>query len=764
MKGVAQIRKFSIWVSRIPARLPLLGMVVGCFLGVLCAEAQWTSVGLIALLLPLVLAVRFRAWKTVLLLGAWMALWALHGGRLQEQEKLASSLREGSSGVTTLAGVVTRRLDRDGFLPGAWMQIEEGPWQGALVGLRRIPKSLRPGDRVRVKGDLSLPPVARNPGEMDFSQWMRVVGLAGELEVQDLAVLDPPAWQYALTRWSWAWRGRVGELVTAGVPPNSREALLIRALVLGDRSQGGDKLYGVFRRTGTMHVFAVSGLHVGLVGLLGWLLMRAFCIPRSTGLWVVVALIWSYALVTGLRPPAFRAATMGTFVLLGFVLRRQSSVGNALLASVPVVLMMDSFQWRLPGFQLSYVVVAVIVLLGSWVLQMVQPWIEGDAFLPRVLYTKRQEWERMLRMKFGGLGAVSGAAWLGSFPLMRFYFGVVTPMAVPASMLLVPVAFVILSLALVGMLTGLVVPQIGGGVNRANAMLVGGSYRVVQALSSVPGGQFRFRSQSWGEDGILVFALAGGGAASHLDAGGGVLIDVGSEREFYRVVRPALREGQFFPDTMVLTHPDGAHVGGAIPAMEEWPVKQLLVPTDWARSPSYRALMEQGEEVRGKFVSAQVGQVYPLEEGVWLEVLHAPRGREDRVADERGIVSRLHWHGWRILFTGDAGFVTEKELVARGIDVAADVWVMGRHDSDFTGTTEFVRAVGPQVIVTSDSGFAESQRVPKQWAEKISEAGIELWRLGRTGAVEIVPSEKELVLRSFLQPEERRRLKRAGDQ
>ena len=211
-----------------------------------------------------------------------------------------------------------------------------------------------------------------------------------------------------------------------------------------------------FRHSGTMHVFAVSGLHVGMIGLLAWGMLRLLRVPRWWGIWVVLGVVWGYAMVTGLRPPAMRAALMATVFLAGFVVRRDPVLGNALLASLPLVLLGDSFQWQQPGFQLSYLVVASIIVVGPLCLRLARPWWQGDPFLPRVLYTRSQAFWWVVREKSGSLAVVSFAAWMGSLPLMWGHFGLITPAAVVASLVLVPVVFVILGLAMVGLLGGVV--------------------------------------------------------------------------------------------------------------------------------------------------------------------------------------------------------------------------------------------------------------------------------------------------------------------
>ena len=744
----------------LPRRLPLLGLVTGCFAGILLAESGLPAWLAVVPFLGSLLA--WRASRSQVLLGALACtlLWLVHGVRLGSQEQLMEHLKQGRAGVVDLSGTVTRYDDRAGPLPEAWLRIDQGSWRGAQVGLLALEEPLRPGDRIRVRGALVLPPEARNPGEWDRRRWMRRAGLSAIMEDVSLEAREGVDPRYLPRRWAGSWRGEVRTAVTRGLDPEGREAALLQALVLGDRSGGGKETFGVFRGSGTMHVFAVSGLHVGLVALLGWLLVRALRMPRSWGLGFVLALVWAYALVTGLRPPAFRAALMATFILAGFALRRRPSLANSLLASVPVVLLFDSFQWRLPGFQLSYLVVASISLFGSVFMNPLRPWVDGDSFLPRALLSRRQEGARWLREKTGGLAAVSASAWIGSLPLMAAYFGVVTPVAILASMVLVPLVFVVLAVALTALVTGMASEGLAEQLNRANGLLVDRGYAIADGFARIPGAQFELARGRWGEDGLVVFALRGGGASSFLDAGGGVLLDAGNERDHYEVIGPALRGGFRSPDSLLLTHPDGAHVGGALPLLREGRVRQCLLPTAWARSPAYRNLLEEAPGHGCRLLRAQVGRRYPVGDGIWLEVLHVPDGNEDRLADDRGLVALLHWQGWRILFTGDAGFPIERAILEAGVDPRADVWVMGRHAIDHAGTAELVRAVGPRVILLEDAEALGTPALSPAWIAAREAEGIVVWRRSVTGAVAISVSGDGLTLDPFLDRGQSRTLTR----
>ena len=626
--------------------------------------------------------------------------------------------------------------------------------RGAVIGVQDVPDEVKPGDVLLLTGQTYLPRGARNPGEFDRLDWMRTRGMAGEIRATSHEIADLPEARLALHRFAWDLRREMRERIVAGLPEGQVGAVLIRGLVLGDRA-GGAQYYGAFRKSGTMHVFAVSGLHVGLVGALGWLLMRIFRVPRMWGLWAVLVIMWSYAFVTGLRPPALRASLMASVFLLGFAFRREPSLGNSLLASMPIVLLFDSFQLQQAGFQLSYAVVGMIVLLAPFLYRRVAFLTVGDPFLPRVLYTRTQRYSLAGRKYVLGLLVVSVAAWMGSMPLIGHHFGIVTPAAVLASMVLVPIVFVMLSVALLGVGVGLISPPLEVVANQGNAAVAHLAYWVAEEFTELPGSHYELHGRDSWQQGILVFDLWSGDGAIYCGAGEGILIDGGDAEEFDRVIEGALRDAGAAPQSLALTHPDGGHVEGLARALEVYDSRQLLLPVERARSPGFRRLLQIAEAQQCSWALGEPARRYPLGDGAELEVLRIGDLEHGSRADDRCMIMRLHWRGWKILITGDAGFDTEKELLESGIELKCDVWIMGRHGSDYTGTMQFVQAVAPEIIVAGEARYPVEERVPDWWAEAIRKAGIVLWRQSETGAVMMDVEEGYLELRSFRRREQR---------
>jgi competence protein ComEC len=131
-------------------------------------------------------------------------------------------------------------------------------------------------------------------------------------------------------------------------------------------------------------------------------------------------------------------------------------------------------------------------------------------------------------------------------------------------------------------------------------------------------------------------------------------------------------------------------------------------------------------------------------------LLSASDGHFGSLADDHAMVVRLHWKGWKILFTGDAGRLGEEALLESGTDLKADVIVAGLHEDDLSLTGAFVAAAEPQAIIVASpagsemDGHRESQK--RSWVKK----GLHIIDQSRTGGLTVtVSAEGNLVIRGF---------------
>ncbi len=209
--------------------------------------------------------------------------------------------------------------------------------------------------------------------------------------------------------------------------PESKQIAL--ALLLGQKESLSKEVKQAYSATGTQHILAVSGLHVGIIYSILLLPLTFFKQEghtlRKSYLFLVLGLIWIYALMTGFSPSVVRAVVMFSLVTLGQMRKRKPSIWNILAFSALLLLVLDSDIQTDLGFQLSYLAVAGIVGLQPILLRM---WAPSNRVLDY----------------FWQMATVTLAAQLITSPLTLHYFHTFPTYFLVANLLIVPLSYIIL--------------------------------------------------------------------------------------------------------------------------------------------------------------------------------------------------------------------------------------------------------------------------------------------------------------------------------
>ncbi|MGB6220882.1 ComEC/Rec2 family competence protein [Haloferula sp.] len=729
-------------LRRAVERHPLLWAAGLAATAVMAADGWWW-LGLSAWLLLVALLGCAGKWRLLIGAGALSALaGSLHFSEVTRRAELKQAMGAGIEGP-----IEARLIGAPRAAGRGWLSLAEVSGSGDRVWLLGRGQPPLAGSIVGGRGFYEPPEIPRNPGQFDVARWLDRLGAFAVFRSNGgLVVKQEPSRWFALGD---GVRRAFREAVTRGLDPLSQEVAIIRAVVLGEHPDD-DVLIEPFRRSGTLHIFAVSGLHVGMVGLIGWIVLRVAGVSRRGAVLPLVLLMFGYAWLTGMKPPAMRAAWMAAVVLGAFWFRRRPDLINALGLAALLMLLRDGDLLFQVGVQLSFGVVMAIGLLHygvgrafAWI-----AWMEP--YLPRSLYTPWQERWLKVRRWFADMLTVSTSAWLGSAPLTALHFGLMTPISVFASVALFVVVFPLLALALFSALMS-PLPRVSEGANRLNSGLAWTALKVAETGAAVPFGNFAVPHGRPADEFMIVYDLGADGAAVWRDEESCLLIDAGSRRSFERIVMPSLREMALRPERLVATHPDGGHVGGMIEAIDAFPITEGLLPVLRAKSLNFRDLLAAGEKRDVNLMRGQEGRIYYLGSNTTLEVLWEPAAWNwNDVADGRVMPVRLTWRGWRILFMSDAGWAVERAMIRSGVDLAADVIVAGRHLHDASLGVPFLEANGARVVICTHAEFPPEQRVPDGWRESCESRGIEVFHQGESGAVTLLQSDGALVLTGFL--------------
>ncbi len=353
-------------------------------------------------------------------------------------------------------------------IDGEWTEVS-----GAiLVRVPRFP-SYHYGDRLRVRGKLEAPPQLE---EFDYRDYLARRGIYSTMLYPEVELLDEGKGFEAL-EWVYSLRNRLSKSLASALP--EPQGSVAQGILLGARSNIPASLEEDFSRTGTAHLLAVSGLHIGIVaGLTLSLGARAF--GRQRNLYILVALgaIWLYALLTGMHPSALRAAIMGTLFLYAVYLGRPRTAATSLaFAAAVMVGVQPQILWDV-AFQLSFLAMAGIISLT--------PLLQG---LGRGAVARRIGERRGITTTANIVAdsfAVSLGAVLFTWPVIAYNFHLISWVSLPATLLALPaVPGIILTGAAAGAL-GLLSSPLAEVLAGLPWLFISYLIKVVEAFAALP--------------------------------------------------------------------------------------------------------------------------------------------------------------------------------------------------------------------------------------------------------------------------------------
>ncbi|NQT18479.1 MAG: ComEC family competence protein, partial [Planctomycetes bacterium] len=181
---------------------------------------------------------------------------------------------------------------------------------------------IRYGDELILTGQIQIPNAPTNPSQFDYREYLRRHGIRAILYVGGEAGVDRTGRsKSSVLRRLFALRRRLVSMVAA--PSNGTGGKMLAAMLLGAREELPPEAEENFRQSGTVHLLAISGLHVGMVAGAVWLLIGMTGTTERVRSIVVILCVACYVFISGARPPAVRAAVMIVLIALGGVLNRR---------------------------------------------------------------------------------------------------------------------------------------------------------------------------------------------------------------------------------------------------------------------------------------------------------------------------------------------------------------------------------------------------------------------------------------------------------
>lgn len=631
---------------------------------------------------------------------------------------------------------------------------------------------LRYGKHLTLTGVLRQPDTQRNPGGFDYRAYLARQDVSGIIYHQGLLHIGEQS-GFPPLRWIEALRLRTERIIddiysglqTFSTNEDSLHAQLLKGILLGKRGDVPSETLDTFRNSGTFHVLAVSGLHVGLVAMFCYLGLSVFRrIPKKVVSLLTIVVILIYACLVGFRPSVFRASLMAILYLFATIIDRDADIYNMLGVAALVLLFLNPMQLWDVGFQLSFVAVASIVY---FVPKMEKPlqrlWSSDKSDDGNMLIKFKNTTIKWLVLSY----LVTFAAQLGTGPLIAFHFYRAYPLGIIVGPFAVGLVSLIVGMGMASVCVGFIWIPLAKLLALVNHTLIfiflkligifGQEWGIMKIAPPTLGlvvvyitvcigiTYWRYMYKQWKVAsliGLLVAAIWVWDSAFHekgcllevvtLDVGQGdaaivkfpdkrtMLIDGGIQRSYYdekrqreveydvgkRIIEPYLdAHGIRKLDLVVLTHPDIDHGGGLAYILQNFKVKRVLGIPDMELDSQTHQRLRNIARTQGIPYSFPYAKEIKLTPTATLNLLHpidtASTNLMDTDKNDDSLVLKLSYGEVDFLFTGDIESKAETRLIASQQDLRSEIIKVPHHGSQTSSTMQFLEAVQPRYAIFS---------------------------------------------------------------
>lgn len=681
-------------------------------------------------------------------------------------------------------------------------QSEKFPIENVRMFLK-TKEELPAGTLVYASGKLERVEGPRNPGEFDSQQYYACQHIYYFLKN---AVIEKKSRTYSGYRQRLLeFRDRLCRILEQAA---GEDASVFEAMLLGEKSGLDNDLKLRYQMGGMIHILAISGLHISILGMGLFQLLKHIGFGNTGAGLLALAVMLQYGMLTGGSVSAMRAVCMFLLSVGAKILGRSYDLLTALSVSAMLLLLDSPAYLYSSSFLLSF---GAVTGLGA-----VSP------FLMEIAPVKRKLAKSFLS---------SFSVQLATLPVMLVFFGEVSLAGLVLNLIVLPTVGVVLISGLCGGILGLVsmeaaaaaaVPGrvflffyeklcvlagklpfctwtggqprlwqsivyyacLAGGIaaavwlirrekKRTGKKAEGSSGRAVAALvfsAALCLGILTLAFQDRGELRITCLDVGqGDGIVLEIPGGGAFLMDFGSSSRKntgqYQLLPYLKSRGITYLDGILVSHTDTDHISG-IQELLELMTKDLtsikagtLILPDWnseektsgghVREKAYGGLLKLADKAGVRCVFAEQGDRLVSGQAE-MKFLAPERTASGADVNEEGMVMELKYGSFRALFTGDIGEATEKSLLKKGVLSDVDFLKTAHHGSRYSTCREFLDKVRPELAVISCSDSNNYGHPSPETVEKLEECGARIFYTMKSGAVTVCTNGERIRAEGFL--------------
>lgn len=567
----------------------------------------------------------------------------------------------------------------------------------------------RIGNRIRVKGNLKKFSKAVNPGGFNEQIYYQIEDIYFYAEADEISIIDSSfsVYHHFLAELNNK-LSRVYEQLLS-----DKEAGTLIAMLLGDRSLLDDEIKTLYQENGISHILAISGLHISLIGLIFFKLLRKLRCPIKPASIITIFFIYSYGVLTDFSVSTNRAIVMLVISLIAPITGKAYDMLSAICLSALIILLQNPMQLISAGFLLSYGAVLGIAVIYPALKMLLDNYIQDKkskitADIKKEAFLK--EAESNIRNYINPI-IISVSTQLSTIPIVLFFFYQIPVYGIITNLLILPLIIVLILLALIGAIAGLIhlplgvfiiggasyilklyefICRIGAGLP-ANMLTVGKPgisriliYSIFLAVFLITAYIYKSKKSliimvigllllllPYNNKNLeLTFLDVGQGDAIYIKSSNNniYLIDGGSSDVSkvgtYRITPFLLSRGKDVIDYAIITHADKDHISGLLELINgsRITIKNLILPDIVAKDEAYTELEQLAYQrnIPVSYISA--GDM--LKDGeMLLTCLHPVKDYAYTNSNSYSTVLNLTYGEFSALLTGDLEADGEKSVI-----------------------------------------------------------------------------------------------------
>lgn len=313
------------------------------------------------------------------------------------------------------------------------------------------------------------------------------------VDSQSVPVLLTQASRRSWLYWCFFIREKCSVALSRGIEHRPDVIAILQALVLGRQHELTLAMREAFVATGTYHIFAISGQHVAIIALFIVFVLQLYGVGRLNWFYYLAPVLIVFTVMTGMSASAVRGCIMALMCFLGPLFKRKTDISSAMALAALLIVGVDPLQLFQAGFILSFGIVAGLIVLCPPLIAMVIKRIASDPYRLEPENLPARTARKIIQWVFFMLTA-SFAAWLVSTPLIARWFNLVSPVALLANLLVIPLATLVLLAGCLSIVFGWCWPFITEAFNFTNVFLVSLMVGLTEIMARIPFGHIFVRS------------------------------------------------------------------------------------------------------------------------------------------------------------------------------------------------------------------------------------------------------------------------------